>query len=367
MEQVPFLSLKSVNARFADELKAAVSRVIDSGWYVLGEEVAAFEARFAEYCGVRHCIGVGNGLDALTLTLRSYKLMGLLGEGDEVIVPANTYIATILAITENRLKPVLVEPDPATFNIDPRRVEAAITARTRAIMPVHLYGQLADVEAIGAIALRNGLKVIEDAAQAHGASRGGRRAGAFGDAAGFSFFPGKNLGALGDAGALVTDDDELARNVRALRNYGSQVKYHNLHQGVNSRLDELQAAILTVKLRYLGGDTDARRAVAARYRREIRNPKLGLPAVASEQSHVWHLFVVRTRERERFMQHLAEHGVMAQIHYPVPPHAQPAYPELHGLSLPITEAIHAEVVSLPMSPTLTPADVDRVVAACNAF
>jgi dTDP-4-amino-4,6-dideoxygalactose transaminase len=367
VEQIPFLSLKAVNARHADELKAAVSRVIDSGWYILGEEVAAFEAQFAAYCGARHCIGVGNGLDALTLTLRSWKLMGLLQDGDEVIVPANTYIATVLAITENRLKPVLVEPDAATFNIDPVRIEAAITDRTRVLMPVHLYGQLANMEAIGVLARKHGLKVIEDAAQAHGASHAGRRAGSFGDAAGFSFFPGKNLGALGDAGALVTNDDELATTLRALRNYGSHVKYHNLYQGVNSRLDELQAAILGVKLKYLDEDTEARRRIATQYRAAIRNPRVALPTVQDEDGHVWHLFVIRTPDRDAFMQHLAAHGVASQIHYPVPPHAQPAYPELHGLSFPITEAIHREVVSLPMSPTLEAPHVEQVIAACNSF
>lgn len=367
MDTVPFLNLQDVNARFADELKAAVSRVIDSGWYILGEEVAAFEASYAAYCGVQHCIGLGNGLDALTLALRAYKTMGVLSEGDEVIVPANTYIATVLAITENRLTPVLVEPSVSTFNIDPHRIEPAITARTKAIMPVHLYGQLADMEAISVIARKYGLKILEDSAQAHGASFLGRRAGSFGDAAGFSFFPGKNLGALGDAGALVTNDDELARVVRALRNYGSERKYHNLHQGVNSRLDEIQAAILRVKLQYLDEDTEARRAIARRYLREIHNSKLQLPLPSSGESHVWHLFVVRTREREALIQHLARHGVMAQIHYPVPPHKQPAYSDMCELSLPITESIHEEVLSLPISPTLSTTEVDRVVEACNAF
>lgn len=367
MEKIPFLSLKSINNIISGELKDAVSRVIDSGWYILGEEVAAFEAAFARYCGVRHCIGVGNGLDALTLALRSYKLMGVMHEGDEVIVPANTYIATILAVTENRLKPVLVEPNPSTFNIDPKKIEVAVTKRTRAIMPVHLYGQLADMEAIRAIARQYDLKIIEDAAQAHGATFLGKRAGCFGDAAGFSFFPGKNLGALGDAGALVTDDDTLAQHMRALRNYGSHVKYHNLYQGVNSRLDEIQAAILAVKLKYLDQDNQARREIALRYRSEIHNNKLTLPMVTCEAGHVWHLFVIRTSQRDEFIGHLDRHGVTCQIHYPVPPHAQPAYPELHGLALPVTEAIHAEVVSLPISPNLSASDVDRVIAACNSF
>jgi dTDP-4-amino-4,6-dideoxygalactose transaminase len=367
MKQVPFLSLKDVNHRFADDLKAAACRVIDSGWYIMGDELDAFESAFAQYCGVKHCIGMGNGLDALTQTLRAYSHMGLVSEGDEVIVPANTYIATVLAITENRLKPVLVEPDPATFNLDPSCIEAAVTPRTRVIIPVHLYGQLAAMEEIGEIARNHSLKIIEDAAQAHGAAAGAKKAGSFGDAGAFSFFPGKNLGALGDAGALVTDDDELAECLRALRNYGSHIKYHNLYQGVNSRLDEMQAAFLRVKLKFLDADTEARRTVARRYRSEIRNARIDLPEVADEGRHVWHLFVVRTALRVKFRQHLLQHGVHTLIHYPVPPHRQPAYPELHHLELPVTETMHEQVVSLPMSPTLSAEDIRRVIVACNSY
>ena len=364
---VPFLSLKEVNARHADELKAAAARVIDSGWYVLGDEVAAFEREFAEYCGVRHAVGVGNGLDALSLILRGYKELGLIAEGDEVIVPANTFIASFLAITESRLIPVPVEPDPATFNMDPTGVEAAIGPRTRAIMAVHLYGQLADMSALTALARQHNLLLIEDAAQAHGAMSGGRKAGAFGDAAAFSFFPAKNLGALGDAGAVVTDNPMLADRIAALRNYGSDVKYHHLFQGINSRLDEMQAAMLRVKLKYLDEDTAWRRRVARRYRDGIRHPHIQLPDVAREEQHVWHLFVVRCSRRDALQQHLQAHGIQSQVHYPVPPHRQPAYVALHDAHLPLTERLHDEVLSLPMGPTLCDASVEQVIEACQAF
>ena len=364
---VPFLSLKDVNARYADELKAAAARVIDSGWYVLGDEVAAFEREFAGYCGVRHAVGVGNGLDALTLILRGYKELGLIAEGDEVIVPANTFIASFLAITENRLVPVPVEPDPATFNIDPAAVEAAIGPRTRAIMAVHLYGQLADMSALTTLARRHNLLLIEDAAQAHGAMSDGRKAGAFGDAAAFSFFPAKNLGALGDGGAVVTDNTVLAERIAALRNYGSDVKYRHLFQGVNSRLDEMQAAMLRVKLKYLDEDIAWRRRVARRYRDDIRHPHIQLPDVAHEQQHVWHLFVVRCTRRDALQQHLQAHGIQSQVHYPVPPHRQPAYAVLRDARLPLTDRLHDEVLSLPIGPTLSDAAVDRVIEVCQAF
>jgi dTDP-4-amino-4,6-dideoxygalactose transaminase len=364
---VPFLSLKHVNARYAEALKAAAARVIDSGWYVLGEEVAAFEREFAAYCGVRHGIGVGNGLDALSLILRGYKTLGRLADGDEVIVPANTFIASFLAITESRLVPVPVEPDPASFNIDPARVAAAIGPRTRAIMAVHLYGQLADMAALGELARQHGLLLIEDAAQAHGAMHDGRKAGAFGDAAGFSFFPGKNLGALGDGGAVLTNDAELASTVAALRNYGSSVKYHHTLQGVNSRLDEMQAALLRVKLAYLDEELALRRQVALRYRSAIRHPAIRLPTVADEHAHVWHLFVVRSAQRDALQRHLADQGIQTLIHYPVPPHRQPAYASLQHLSLPVTEALHQEVLSLPMGPTMSDADVQAVIDACQRF
>jgi dTDP-4-amino-4,6-dideoxygalactose transaminase len=364
---VPFLKLGEVNARYADELKAAAARVIDSGWYILGEELAAFEREFAAYCGVQHALGVGNGLDALSLILRGYKELGLLREGDEVIVPGNTFIASFLAISENRLVPVPVEPDPLSFNLDPACVEASIGPRTRAIMAVHLYGQLADMSALSDVAKRHQLLLIEDAAQAHGAMSATRKAGAFGNAAAFSFFPGKNLGALGDGGAVVTDDPALAKQVAALRNYGSEVKYQHLCQGLNSRLDEMQAALLRVKLKYLDDDIAWRRRVALRYRQGIAHPQIQLPQVAQEGRHAWHLFVVRSSRRDALQRHLQAHGIQSQIHYPVPPHRQPTYPALHNLSLPLTERLHDEVLSLPMGPTLSEEAVDRVIEACQAF
>ncbi|MFC4527468.1 DegT/DnrJ/EryC1/StrS family aminotransferase [Dyella halodurans] len=364
---VPFLNLRELNARYADELKAAAARVIDSGWYILGEEVAAFEQEFAAYCGVRHAVGVGNGLDALSLILRGYKELGALEEGDEILVPGNTFIASFLAITENRLVPVPVEPDPATFNIDPARLKDAIGPRTRAIMAVHLYGQLADMPGLAAVAKQHGLLLIEDAAQAHGAIREGRRAGSFGDAAGFSFFPTKNLGALGDGGAVVTDDAALAARVAALRNYGSDVKYHHPFRGVNSRLDEMQAAMLRVKLKYLDEDIQRRRLVARRYREAIRQPDILLPEVVQEEQHVWHLFVVRSSQRDALQRHLRARGIQSQVHYPVPPHLQPAYPMLQGIHLPLTDRLHREVLSLPIGPTLAGDAVEQVIQACRAF
>ncbi len=364
---VPFLDAREINARHADELKAAAARVIDSGRYVLGEELVAFENEFAAYCGVRHAVGTGNGLDALSLILRGYKELGAIAEGDEVIVPGNTFIASFLAITENRLVPVPVEPDAASFNIDPACVEAAIGPRTRAIMAVHLYGQLANMPALATLARRHQLLLIEDAAQAHGASSEGRRAGAFGHAAAFSFFPAKNLGALGDGGAVVTDDPILAQRVAALRNYGSDVKYHHLFQGLNSRLDEMQAAMLRVKLPWLGADVAWRRRVARRYREGICHSQIRLPVVTQEEQHAWHLFVVRCPRRDELQRHLLAHGIHSQVHYPVPPHRQPAYVSLSGVDLPLTERLHDEVLSLPIGPTLGEDAVERVIAACNAF
>ncbi|CEI11366.1 DegT/DnrJ/EryC1/StrS family aminotransferase [Xanthomonas citri] len=364
---VPFLDLRAVNARYADELKTAAARVIDAGWYVLGQELAAFEEEFASYCGTTHAVGVGNGLDALGLILRGYRELGVLREGDEIIVPANTFIATFLAISQNHLVLVPVEPDPVTFNIDPARVEKAIGPRTRAIMAVHLYGQLAEMQALQTLAHRYGLLLIEDAAQAHGASARGQRAGAFGDAAAFSFFPTKNLGALGDGGAVTTSDARLAERIRALRNYGSEVKYHHLCQGVNSRLDEMQAAFLRVKLGYLEDEIALRRAVARRYLHGICNPLIVLPAPVAEQQHVWHLFVVRSLQRDALQAHLLRQGIHTQIHYPVPPHRQPVYATLGEACLPLSEQLHREVLSLPMGPALDDAAVAHVIAACQSF
>lgn len=369
---IPFLDLRSVNASCREELITACTRVIDSGWYIAGSELSQFESEFAQYCGSKHCIGVANGLDALILTLRAWKELGKLNEGDEVIVPANTYIASILAITENNLVPILVEPDATSLNLCPQNVQAAITAKTRAILPVHLYGQLADMPALMDIARQHGLLVLEDSAQAHGASIGGRRAGSWGDASGFSFYPGKNLGALGDAGAVTTNDDELAQTLRALRNYGSHEKYKNLYQGVNSRLDEIQAAMLCVKLKYLDEQTALRRQIAKIYMEGIKNSSLTLPLSQSASpiellSHVWHLFIVRCQDRDALQKHLADHGIQTLIHYPIPPHQQQAYPEWNALSFPLTEAIHQQVLSLPMEPTLTLEEASYIAQICNNF
>lgn len=364
---IKFLDLQAVNARQRQELIDACTRVIDSGWYIGGRELAAFEASFAAYCGSRFCVGMANGLDSLILTLRAWMELGRLAPGDEVIVPANTYIATVLAITQNGLVPVLVEPHEATFNIDSSKVRAALTARTRAIVPVHLYGQIADMPAILDIAQKHDLLVLEDAAQAHGASIDGRRAGTWGNVGSFSFYPGKNLGALGDAGAITTDDEELAQTVRALGNYGSVEKYRCEYKGLNSRLDEIQAAMLAAKLVHLDRDIAARRGVARTYIDGIRNNRVALPAWNFEERHVWHLFVVRCLDRSALQSHLSARGVQTLIHYPIPPHRQAAYDEISSLSLPLTEAIHDEVLSLPISPTMTPDDVNAVIEAVNAF
>lgn len=364
---IPFLNLKSVNAVMQAELEQAALRVLRSGWYILGEELQAFEQEFAVWCGVSHAIGVANGLDALTLTLRAWKELGYIKYGDEVIVPANTYIASILAITENGLKPILVEPNEASFNLDVQAIRAVITERTRVILPVHLYGRLADMPAICAIAKEYDLLVLEDAAQAHGASINAKKAGAWGDAAGFSFYPGKNLGALGDGGAITTNDPVLAEMLRALRNYGSHEKYHNQYQGVNSRLDEIQAAMLRVKLKYLDEQTQQRQHIAHQYLSRINNDAIQMPDSALPQQHVWHLFVVRSEQRERLMSHLASKGIHASIHYPVAPHHQPAYNNLLNVSLPLTERIHNEVLSLPLWPSMTADMVDQVIQACQEF
>lgn len=364
---IEFLSLKTVNAQYQQELKDACARVIDSGWYIMGNELTQFETEFAIYCGTKHAIGVANGLDALILVLRAWKELGKLKAGDEVIVQANTYIASVLAITENDLVPVLVEPNPDTYNLDPALVRAAITPNTKAILPVHLYGQLSPMPELMAIAAESGLLVLEDCAQAHGAAIEGKRAGNWGDAAGFSFYPGKNLGALGDAGAVTTNNDELAQTIRALRNYGSHKKYENLYQGINSRLDEIQAAMMRVKLPYLERETARRQQIAQRYREGIKNPLLVLPNVSAEELHVWHLFVVRCEKREQLQAWLTQQGVQTLIHYPIPPHKQKAYSEWNGHSMPLTEALHQEVLSLPLDPTMSDEAVSRVIDAVNGF
>jgi len=364
---VKFLDLYNINQQYKSELKEAFERVLDSGWYILGEEVKQFEANYAAYCGTKHAIGVANGLDALILIIRAYKELGVFEEGDEIIVPSNTYIASILAVSANNLVPVLVEPDLDSYNIDQDLIEAKITTKTKAILPVHLYGQLCDMVNINKIALKHNLKVIEDCAQSHGATIHERRAGNFGDAAGHSFYPGKNLGALGDGGAVTTNNDELASTIRALANYGSHVKYKNKYQGLNSRLDELQAALLGVKLKTLDTDTEIKRKIAARYLSEIRNDKIKLPKVPEQSAHVWHLFVIRTADRDQLQQYLADNGIQTVIHYPIPPHKQEAYKEWNGLSYPISEQIHAEVLSMPLSPVMPPEQVDKVIEVLNNY
>ena len=367
---IKFLDLKKINERFRAEMDAATKFVLDSGWYLLGGENEAFEREFAAYCGVKHAIGCANGLDALKLIV---KAMGI-GPGDEVIAPANTYIASLIAISANGATPVLVEPDLNTYLIDPAKIEEKITPRTKAIMVVHLYGRVCAMDVIDAIAKRHGLKVIEDCAQAHGAHAGTRRAGNLGNAAGFSFYPGKNLGCLGDGGAVTTNDDELAKKVCALRNYGSDVKYHFPYRGTNSRLDEIQAAWLRVKLPHLDADNARRAEIAARYCREIGNPAVVLPLTSqplnlstSQLSNVWHVFPVRAEKRDEFQAYLTEKGIQTVIHYPIPPHRQPAYTEWHGLSLPITEKIHDTIISLPISPVMTEGEVSEVIAAVNSW
>lgn len=364
---INFLDLKAINNQYQQELKNACARVIDSGWYIMGNELEQFETEFATYCGTKHAIGVANGLDALILTLRAWKELGKLQAGDEVIVQANTYIASVLAITENDLVPVLVEPNPASYNLDPATLAAAISPKTKAILPVHLYGQLCPMPEIMAIAKQHNLLVLEDCAQAHGAEIEGKRAGNWGNAAGFSFYPGKNLGALGDAGAVTTNDDELAETLRALRNYGSHKKYENLYQGVNSRLDEIQAAMMRVKLPYLERDTARRQEIARHYRTGINNPLVTLPQVEIESAHVWHLFVVRSEVRELLQQWLTGQGIQTLIHYPIPPHKQQAYPQFHGCQLPRTERIHQQALSLPMDPTMSDEAVGDVINAVNGF
>lgn len=368
---IPFLDLKKINQQYRNELIAACTRVIDSGWYIGGNELETFEQNFAQYCGTQYAIGVANGLDALILTLRAWKELGKLQDGDEVIVPSNTYIASILAISANQLTPVLVEPNPNSFNIDPQKIEAVITAKTRVILPVHLYGQLAAMPEIMAIANKHNLLVLEDSAQSHGAEINGKKAGNWGNASGFSFYPGKNLGALGDAGAITTNDAELAQMLKALRNYGSHEKYKNLVPGVNSRLDEIQAAMLDIKLKHLDRETQHRRQIANLYLTGINNSLIQLPLISinaeTYKQHVWHLFVIRTKHRDTLQKHLTNNGVQTLIHYPIPPHKQQAYKEWNEISFPISEQIHSEVLSLPISPTLSFEDVYTIIKFCNEF
>lgn len=363
--QIPFLSLKSITEKYSDEVHAAVQRVVDSGWYLQGNENETFENNYAKYIGSKYCIGVANGLDALIWIVRAYKELGFFNDGDEIIVPANTYIASILAITENNLKPVLVEPTFENLEIDDSKIEEKITSKTKGIMIVHLYGRCAYTDKIGELCKKYNLKLIEDNAQAHGCRFGDKRTGSLGDAAGHSFYPGKNLGALGDAGAVTTDNQELAECVRALANYGSAKKYVFKYCGRNSRLDEIQAAVLDVKLSHLDEDNANRQRIAAYYYDNINNPKITLPNRLDDRNNVYHLFPVFCEQRDDFQQYLKDNGIQTLIHYPIPPHNQECYREWNGISLPITEQIHNQELSLPMSPCLTMEEAKYVVDVIN--
>lgn len=364
---VKFLDLEKINARHAQEITKAMVGVLSSGWYLKGLETKNFEKNLAEYIGTEYCVGCANGLDALTLILLGYIEMGLMKPGDEVIVPANTYIASILAITRAGLIPVLVEPDPSTLQIDENLIEEKITSHTRALMIVHLYGQCAYTDKIGQICDKHNLKLIEDNAQAHGAKFKGQKTGSLGDAAGHSFYPGKNLGALGDAGAVTTNDKKLAETITALGNYGSEKKYVFNMKGLNSRIDEIQAAFLNVKLPFLDDDNKRRREIAKLYVDNISNPKIKLPGVSLEEDNVFHIFPVFTDHREELQKYLSEKGIETLIHYPIPPHQQKCYPEWNQLSFPITEKIHQQELSLPISPVLTLSETNEVISALNSF
>ena len=365
--QIPFLSLKSVTEKYSEEINSAVLRVVNSGWYLQGNENKNFEGNYAKYIGTDYCIGCANGLDALIWILRAYKELGVMHDGDEVVVPANTYIATILAITENNLKPVLVEPSFESLEIDDNLIEDKITSKTKAIMIVHLYGRCAYTEKIGAICKKYNLKLIEDNAQAHGCRFDDRHTGALGDAAGHSFYPGKNLGALGDGGAVTTNNKELADTVRALANYGSQKKYVFKYCGRNSRLDEIQAAVLDVKLKYLDGDNAKRQQIAKYYYDNINNPKIVMPKRIDDRNNVYHLFPVFCEQRDEFQQYLKDNGIQTLIHYPIPPHKQECYKEWSIISLPVTEKMHVQELSLPISPVMSMDEAEYVVEIINGW
>ena len=367
---VSFLDLKKINEGYAESFKKEFANILSNAFFILGEQVKLFEEEFASYCGTKHCIGVANGLDALILILEGYKQLGALKEGDEVIVPANTYIASILAVSKAGLVPVLVEPSMKTWLLDPTLIKEKITPRTKAIMPVHLYGRLCDMYTINKLAKENMLIVIEDSAQSQGAmSTDLMRSGNLGDASGFSFYPSKNLGALGDAGAVTTNDDDLATVIRALRNYGSKKKYVNIYKGINSRLDELQAGFLRLRLKNLDAENEARRRTAKYYLAHIKNEKIRLPYADNQNtdSNVWHCFAVLTERRDEFQEYLTSNGIQTVIHYPIPPHKQEAYAEWNNFSLPITEEIHEQTISIPMSPVLTQEEIDYVIEKINSY
>ena len=364
---IHFLSFKKINQPFEVAFQQKMKQFLDGGWYILGSEVKTFETNFANYCGAKHCIGVGNGLDALVLIFKGYIQLGKLQKGDEVIIPANTYIASILAVMQADLVPVLVEPRSETYTINPDLILEKITHKTKAILPVHLYGQLCEMEVINSIAKKHNLLVVEDAAQAHGAMWNEIKAGNYGNAAGFSFYPGKNLGALGDAGAITTNDDALAEVLFSMRNYGSKVKYENEIVGINSRLDELQAAFLNIKLGYLDAENESRRTIAKRYLSEIKNDKIVLPQWDESNNHVFHLFLIRTDNRLALQNYLKECGVEIMIHYPIPPHKQKALSSLNHMIFPITEMIHNEVLSIPLNSTLTDDEINYIISTLNKY
>jgi len=364
---IKFLDIQKLNAQYQNELKEAAGRVIDSGWYLMGKELETFEKSYAFFCNVNLSLGVANGLDALRLIFKAYIEMGVMQKGDEVIVPANTYIASVLAITDNDLIPIFVEPNLETYNLDSNKIEAAITDKTKAILTVHLYGQNSIDDKMLEICSIHNLKLVEDGAQSHGAKWNDKISGGIGDAAGHSFYPGKNLGALGDAGAVTTNDKELAKTISALRNYGSHKKYENEFQGLNSRLDEIQAAFLNVKLSYIQNDIDGRRKAANYYLENIKSSRIILPKVINPQGHVWHLFVIRTNDRDNLQKYLADNGIETLIHYPIPPHKQKAYKKFNHLKLPLTEQIHKEVLSLPISSIMEEKDLIFIVKIINKF
>ena len=360
---IKFLDLHKINQRFKSEIDLAIREVLESGWYLLGEKNKAFEENFAKYCETKFSIGCANGLDALHLAIRAYDFP----KDSEIIVPANTYIASILAISNCGLKPILVEPNLETYNIDADLIEAKITGKTKAIVVVHLYGQAVEMEKIWELAKKYNLKIIEDSAQAHGAIYQGKKVGNLGDIGCFSFYPGKNLGALGDGGSITTNDEEVAITIRAIANYGSLIKYENIYKGLNSRLDEIQAAILDLKLQFLDADNQQRREIAKIYRENIKNEKIVLPKPYKEESHVWHLFVIRTKDRDKLQEYLKIKGIQTLIHYPIPPHKQNSYKEWNNLSLPITEKIHKEVLSLPISPVMNKEEAFYIAQILNEF
>lgn len=364
---IKFLDLHKINQQYHIEIDNAIKKVLDSGYYLLGDELKKFEENFTKYIGTKYCIGTANGLDALRLIINGYKELGLFKEGDEIIVPANTFIASMLSISQNNLTPVLVEPDIKTYNINPDLIEEKITKKTKAIMVVHLYGQVVKMDKIWKLSKKYNLKIIEDSAQSHGVTYKNKKAGNLGDTSGFSFYPAKNLGTLGDGGAVTTNDKKLADIIRAIRNYGSEEKYINIYKGINSRLSEIQASILNVKLKYLDSDNNKRRIVGKYYLDNIKNPKIILPKITDFNGHNFYVFVVRTKDRDKLQKHLEKNGICSLIHYPIPPHKQKAYKEWNSLSLPVTEQIHHEILSIPISPVLNKKEILKIVKTINIF